>query len=75
MLRSILKVLIRWVLSSGMLHNPWILRGLSVKRPNGEGRSGTHDQQQRGYREFPHGRNVARDWGGRKYRKSLDQEK
>jgi hypothetical protein len=36
-----------------------------VKRPNGEGRSGTGDQQQRGDRKFPHGRNVAREWGQR----------
>jgi hypothetical protein len=45
-----------------------------VKRPNGEGRSGTYDQQQRGNHKFPHGRNVARERGPRKYPKSLVQE-
>jgi hypothetical protein len=49
--------------------------GLFVKRPDGEGRSGTQHQQQRGNRKFPHGWNVARERGGRKYRKSPDPKR
>jgi hypothetical protein len=72
--RRVLEFLIRLVLGLGMLLNAWILRRLFVKRPNGEGRSGTYDQQQRGNHKFPHGRNVARERGPRKYPKSLVQE-
>jgi hypothetical protein len=73
--RRILKVQILLVLSPGMLYNPWILGGLFMKRPNGEGRSGRQDQQQRGNRKFLHGWNVARESSKGKYPKSLDPEK
>lgn len=72
--RRVLEFLIRLVLRLGMLLNAWILRRLFVKRPNGESWSGTDEQQKRGYRKFPHGRNVARERGPRKYPKSLVQE-
>ena len=65
MFRRILVILILLMLRLGMLCKAWILPRLFVKRPNGKGRSGTGDQQQRGDRKFPHGRNVAREWGQR----------